>query len=179
MIDGSVVTFPCGKLVQLMRPLFLLSALIACISSHRISMENNPQQQQACSLLKAHSDSQHRPLVFLHIPKTGGTSAKSLLAQAAQTANLTACFDLRLPNLIFDQQTFAPVSDCDVLIGHLFYGIVDGYNAAKNPIYSVILRDPIERVMSLYYYVLKYPEHYQVIAHDTMMSICRMTWLVQ
>lgn len=128
-------------------------------------MENIPRQQRACSLLKAHS-SQHRPLVFLHIPKTGGTSAKTLLSQAAQAANLTACFDLKLPNLIFDQQTFAPVSDCDLLIGHLFYGIVGGYNAAKNPIYSVILRDPIERVMSLYYYVLKYPEHYQVTEYD-------------
>jgi len=47
------------------------------------------------------------------------------------------------------------------LFGHLFFNVIGGYTEEKNPYYATVLRDPVERVLSLYHYVLKYPEHYR------------------
>jgi hypothetical protein len=115
----------------------------------------------SCTLLK-HPVSTESPLVFLHLPKVGGTSIRDALWMSAQEKGLNMCADLSLPHKIMDSKSYQPARTCDILFGHLFYGVFGSYNAEQNPVYSVVLRDPIERVLSLYYYVLKYEEHYQV-----------------
>jgi hypothetical protein len=109
------------------------------------------------------------PLVFLHFPKVGGTSVREALETSALKLNLNMCSDLGLPHALFDARTYAPVHTCDILLGHLYHGIIDGYDAAKKPYYSALLRDPLERVVSLYHYVIKYPEHYQVRHTSTIL----------
>jgi hypothetical protein len=81
------------------------------------------------------------------------------------------CDHIWLPHLIVDGGSFEPVSHCEILFGHLFYGVIHGYNAARQPLYATVLRDPLERVLSLYYYVLRYPDHYQVDLKVTSMFL--------
>ena len=144
--------------------LLLLLALCCGVRAFPIPSSNSADNLaggESCSLLK-HEVTTESPLVFLHLPKVGGTSVRDALSASAQTQNLTMCADLKLPHLIMDGESYQPVRSCDILFGHLFFGIFGSYNAEKHPIYSVVLRDPIERTLSLYHYVLKYNEHYQV-----------------
>ncbi len=106
------------------------------------------------------------PLVFLHLPKVGGTSIHTFLSQVSAERNLSMCDHLTLPHVIMNGHSYQPVIGCNIVFGHLFYGLTHGYTEHIKPTYSVILRDPIERVLSLYYYVLKYPEHYQVCMYN-------------
>lgn len=111
-----------------------------------------------------------RPLVFIHVPKCGGTSVHTLLWQIAQYHQVDEqlfCDSLDLPRQLYqDKSTVEPVANCAIVVGHLAYGLVDGY-AELQPAarYVTLVRDPIERTVSLYNYAISHPEHFQHRCH--------------
>ena len=111
-----------------------------------------------------------RPLVFIHVPKCGGTSVHTLLWQIAQYHQVDEqlfCDSLDLPRQLYqDKSTVEPVVSCAIVVGHLAYGLADGY-AQMQPAarYVTLVRDPIERTVSLYNYAISHPEHFQHRCH--------------
>jgi hypothetical protein len=95
------------------------------------------------------------PLVFLHIPKTAGTSLRSLLQEQIAdealvildpplTAGTRREFTRRLPQM-------------RALIGHLFFGVDEQLGFHGD--YVTFLRDPVARVVSFW-------KHQQTHAHS-------------
>lgn len=85
-------------------------------------------------------------LYFLHIPKTAGTTLISLLdLHFAPDEICPIQLDTKIHELIPEK-----IAHYRLIRGHLDY---DFYKLlAKKPIYITMLRDPLERVISLYEY---------------------------
>jgi hypothetical protein len=99
-----------------------------------------------------------RPLVFLHIPKAAGSTLQELIVrQYANARYYRFTGDTRqwrdFPTLPEDERALY-----DVVFGHVHYGIHD--HLPDPATYITMLRDPVDRVVSYFYYVLASPSHY-------------------
>lgn len=108
-----------------------------------------------------------RPLIFLHIPKAAGTSLQEVVVRqyaGGKCYRFTGDTQqwLDFPNLPEEER-----SSYDALIGHVHFGV---HRFLLEPAtYMTMLRDPIDRVVSHYYYVKSDPSHYlheRVVKHD-------------
>lgn len=89
--------------------------------------------------------------IFLHIPKTGGISLRSLLLREHAPART-----FRILNPVDDAAALRALpndarSRLTLVEGHLYYGIHECLRAGGQ--YITILRDPIERTLSWYSYI--------------------------
>lgn len=99
-----------------------------------------------------------RPLIFLHIPKAAGSSLQEWVVRHFPGGKAF--------RFLGDQQTWnkfaeLPVEErarFDVLLGHVNFGVHELLPDAAT--YITMLRDPVDRVVSHYYYVLSTPTHY-------------------
>ncbi len=100
--------------------------------------------------------------VFLHVPKTAGSSLRTVLSRE-YGAQRVFYYDLS----IGDPRSFEEIGEelrqrlpkrvARLITGHQFHGI---HQALRVPCtYFTLLRDPIERVLSEYYYAFTYPLH--------------------
>jgi hypothetical protein len=93
---------------------------------------------------------------FLHIPKTAGTTfCFSVLPQFFASADICPAHDypelLPIPRTELDRYT--------LFRGHFYYFLVRFL--PKRPIMMTFLRDPVERLLSLYDHIYRDPKHYQ------------------
>ncbi len=97
------------------------------------------------------------PLIFLHIPKTGGTTVRSIMERLYEKNALFTVYD--------DSPSHNSMSDLDSLssearksiqiyCGHVSYGF--HRPAGVKPNYLTLLRHPIERVLSFYHHTMTY-----------------------
>jgi hypothetical protein len=95
-------------------------------------------------------------LLFSHIPKTAGTSLRQLTDN--HTPEVVYAYDGQLalgnPNLAFIQ-AFRQRSRPALLMGHFSYGV--HRLLGLMPRYVTVLREPVERVVSLYRYQKSLP----------------------
>lgn len=102
-------------------------------------------------------------LVFLHLPKTGGTTLHSQIARQFAPERI---FPGRWPGLKSALAEFG--SDYDLFSGHFSATEI---NLIPGPTYRVtVLRDPRQRLLSLYYFFQRQPAH--VVAAAAGMSDC-------
>lgn len=100
-------------------------------------------------------------IIFLHIPKTAGLTMVSILEREYPPDQIFL-FRKRA-NPPRDRQAFLNESETfrsqlKLIRGHLAFGI---HADLKQPsTYFTLLRDPVERVVSHYYYVLQNPTHH-------------------
>lgn len=87
---------------------------------------------------------------FLHIPKTAGTTFKSILQQEFQPEQI--CY---ADNLLSLSKNW--YSDHRLFMGHYFYGI--DKIIGKKPVYLTFLRDPVKRFISHYHYLKRLEWH--------------------
>ena len=98
-------------------------------------------------------------LVFLHIPKTAGTTMRRILARQYGPAAVRILDESRDPQAV---RRFADLPEREGLrvravAGHMGYGL---HELVARPVrYLVFLRDPVERIVSHYYYVMRTPDH--------------------
>jgi hypothetical protein len=109
------------------------------------------------------------PVIFTHIPRSGGTTLARILEKQYSRGE-QFFFYVRQKGGNTDEALaeFAGLS-CErrrrlkLLFGHTSFGIHEGY---EHYTYITLLRDPVERAISYYYYVITQPGHY---LHDMVL----------
>ena len=95
-------------------------------------------------------------LLFLHIPKTAGSTMYKVLGRQYSRAET-----LRLESSQIDQFKTLPSAQRGryrLIEGHLYFGFHRYIPGAST--YITFLRRPVERVLSFYYYARSTPDHY-------------------
>ena len=102
--------------------------------------------------------------VFLHVPKTAGSSLRTVLSRQ-YGARHVLYFDLGagdqrpMPDIAAALRQGMAGRDIRLFTGHQFLGL---HEALREPcLYFTLLRDPVERVLSEYFYAFTYPHHAQ------------------
>jgi hypothetical protein len=93
-------------------------------------------------------------ILFLHIPKTGGTTVWNTLSAATRVSvNINTPRALRQ----FFELPEMTIRQCQFIFGHMPYGL--HLLLRQECKYVVFLRDPVDRVVSAYYYTKRTPSH--------------------
>ncbi len=110
-----------------------------------------------------------KPIIFLHIPKTAGTTLHDIIERHYEPAAVctfgsdahTAVADFKKLNLKEREQV-------RLLRGHMAFGLHEYLPATDD--YFTILRNPVDRVISYYNFILRTPDHYlyQIIQSSNM-----------
>lgn len=102
--------------------------------------------------------------VFLHVPKTAGSSLRTVLSRQ-YGARHVLYFDLGIgdarpmPEIAKAVRAGMAGRDIRLVTGHQFLGL---HQALREPcLYVTLLRDPVERALSEYFYAFTYPHHAQ------------------
>ncbi len=99
-----------------------------------------------------------RPLVFLHIPKAGGSTLQEYVLSHYPGGRFYRFTGDTKQWLDFPSLPEQERASFDVLVGHVHFGV---HRFLPEPsTYMTMLRDPVDRVVSHYYYVLSDPKHY-------------------
>ena len=109
----------------------------------------------------------HQKLIFLHIPKTAGTSIRAIVEQEYPKG---ACVQVYTNSPEFYETIREAVAEAKALYGHTSYGIHTWFDIDVR--YITFVRDPIHRVISFYnhQFLHKDSPHYEEI-HDRGMTI--------
>ncbi|MCB8978082.1 MAG: sulfotransferase family 2 domain-containing protein [Ardenticatenaceae bacterium] len=106
-----------------------------------------------------------KTVIFLHIPKTAGVTIRHLIRKQYRASEmyhhnllLPKEMDEALGNLSSEQK-----SQIRILWGHLIFGV---HTYLPEPTtYFTFLRNPIERTISHYYYVLSRPQEFEIATY--------------
>ena len=90
-------------------------------------------------------------LIFLHIPKTGGTTLNSIFRKQFMRDKLFDHDNYQNKRMKLEDLTEEEKKQIQAIAGHYFYGIHHLFN--KRATYFTMLRNPIDRVISSYYYL--------------------------
>jgi hypothetical protein len=97
-------------------------------------------------------------LIFLHIPKTAGSTLRRILERQYDPRHIFTLEGWRVHEKDFPGLPEAVRAQVRVLEGHQFFGL---HAHLPGPaLYLTLLRDPVERLVSQYYHILRSPEHY-------------------
>jgi hypothetical protein len=100
----------------------------------------------------------YRNLIFLHVPKAAGTTLHSILEKHYPPANQITIFDPEQAAKILSQAPREQREAIRLLKGHVAFGPHEHLIGATT--YITLLRDPVDRIISHYYYVKRSPTHY-------------------
>jgi hypothetical protein len=98
----------------------------------------------------------NKAVIFLHIPRVGGTTLKTIMRRQYDRRFVYEGVHNALPEFKgLDESARAKIQ---VLEGHMPFGL---HAFLPQPAtYVTLLREPVDRVISIYYYVLRSPRHY-------------------
>jgi len=104
----------------------------------------------------AKSNIKQQTVIFLHIPKAAGSTLHAVFNRQYKLANV---FTIDEERSIEDlkQLSVRQRAQIEVLKGHMYFGL---HQLLPQPsTYVTVLRDPVERVISHYYYILRNPSN--------------------
>ena len=90
--------------------------------------------------------------IHLHIPKTGGTTLRDIIQRQYRSEKILMIPKLEESENILKEVSTSKIKQLKLIQGHLKYGIHNHFHRRAK--YFAIIRDPINRVLSTYYYVL-------------------------
>jgi hypothetical protein len=99
-------------------------------------------------------------LIFLHIPKAAGTTLHKILERQYKQSEI---FEIDGSKVLASIKEFTNLSleqrsKIKLLKGHMPFGLHE--HLPRPSVYITVLRHPIDRVISHYYYTLQTPYHY-------------------
>ncbi|MDQ0218889.1 sulfotransferase family 2 domain-containing protein [Peribacillus cavernae] len=89
-------------------------------------------------------------LIFSHIPKTAGTTIRRIIDNQYDKTRI-----IRFPQL--DMLSAEQLNQTEVLYGHCRFGVHRHFDQSFS--YITMLRDPVERIISTYYFALRSPKN--------------------
>lgn len=115
----------------------------------------------------SNNNTRQSSLLFLHIPKAGGSTLNSILEKHFDLESIFRINGVRPQESIdeFRNLPEAKKKKVKFINGHMPFGIHDFL--PNQSTYITMLRHPVERIISHYYYVKRRPDHY---LHERVMS---------
>ncbi len=94
-------------------------------------------------------------LIFLHLPKTGGTSLRATMRKAIGSGRMLRLKNHDLSPLL----SIEPGARAEIAMveGHMLYGVHE--HIARPCVYITMLREPVARLRSWHRYVMATPHH--------------------
>lgn len=107
-----------------------------------------------------HTGKSNQTLIFLHMPKTGGTTMHAILRRQYRAENTFRTKPEQHWESLRDFREFSDEAKAKIqlITGHMRFGIHEHLN--RPSYYLTFLRDTVQRVISYYYYILGYQNHY-------------------
>lgn len=111
-----------------------------------------------------------KPVIFLHIPKAAGSTLLHIVRRQYSPCNIFS-IDGKNPIESIKQLELLPKNKREAtqaVMGHMYFGAHEFFPQPST--YITMLRDPIERIISFYYYVLRNPghNHYNLITSKNL-----------
>jgi len=96
-------------------------------------------------------------LIFIHIPKTAGTSIQFALANCVDLKySVLLQKEIKTKNIFYEK-----INSFQAISGHFsFSDLKPNLTNQRKHVFITLLRDPFERIWSLYNYIKKTPHHY-------------------
>lgn len=108
-------------------------------------------------------------VIFLHIPKTAGTTLHKIIERQYRSKNTFTIGRISHVSIEeFKNLSAARRAEIRMIKGHLDFGLHEYVPGPST--YFAILREPIERVVSFFYWIRRTPHHYlyeSMISQDT------------
>lgn len=101
---------------------------------------------------------QNQTVIFLHIPKAAGSTLNTIIERQYRSNTIFTIKDLRISINKLKKLPESKKEKFKVLRGHMGFGL-DTFLPQPST-YVTLLRDPVERIISHYYFVLRSPKHY-------------------
>jgi len=112
------------------------------------------------------------PLFFLHIPKTAGTTLNKILDNNLSPENILDLYT-EDQHAAIKETTYDQISEYALVRGHVF--MADFADVLDGPVpfrVFAFLRDPIERVISEYYFLKRWPKsHLYIYLNENNVSL--------
>jgi hypothetical protein len=96
-------------------------------------------------------------LIFTHIPRTGGTTLRTIIRRQYPTESVLMLPWPRSGLERFHDIPAGPRSQLEAILGHRMWGVHEELSVAAR--YITLLHDPVDRVISFYYWVRSLPGH--------------------
>ncbi|TSC96842.1 MAG: hypothetical protein Athens071426_314 [Parcubacteria group bacterium Athens0714_26] len=110
------------------------------------------------------------PLIFLHLTRTGGSTLRGIIERQINRGAAYRIKGNSIEKTIEDFKNFSQVERDKIkfLSGHMPLGLHKYFSVPCD--YITMLRDPIEKVISEYYYMKNFPQHtyYQTIKNMSL-----------
>lgn len=116
---------------------------------------------------KEHPPVRGKTLIFLHIPKAAGSTLHSIIERNYPKESIYTIDGSRVLESIKEFKTLPESKRAEIrcVKGHMPFGL--HMSLPQPTTYVTVLRDPIDRVISHYYFVLRTPSHY---LHDMVVT---------
>ncbi|WP_431135819.1 sulfotransferase family 2 domain-containing protein [Psychroserpens mesophilus] len=101
--------------------------------------------------------------IFLHIPKNGGTTLDHILDSQYNKHQVFNIIEHKKKDKLLELKRKNKISKRLIKVvkgGHFPYGIHEYFNNPQNIKYYTILRNPLHRTLSYYYFAKAQPNHY-------------------